>query len=63
MSYLFMFYVDLFFIFSLISIARRDQVNLLVYGPDRPYFQQKQKNDFTEFWPTGIFLNLLFSAF
>ena len=22
---------------------RRDQVNLLVYGPDRPYFNQKQK--------------------
>ena len=24
-------------------MLRRDQVNLLVYGPDRPYFKQKQK--------------------
>ena len=34
---------------------RRDQVHLLVYGPDRPYFKQKQKNDITKFWPTGFF--------
>ena len=42
---------------------RREQVNLLVYEPDRPYFKQKQKNDITKFWLTGLFLNLLFSAF
>ena len=24
-------------------LFRRDQVNLLVYGPDWPYFKQKQK--------------------
>ena len=29
---------------------KQDQVNLLVYGPDRPYFKQKQK----------IYFNLLF---
>ena len=42
---------------------RRDQVNLLVYGPNQPYFEQKQKN-ITKFWPSGVFLLLfLFSAF
>ena len=41
---------------------RRDQVNLLVYGPDQLYFKQKQKN-ITKFWPTGFFFNLRFSAF
>ena len=45
------------------SKIRWDQVNLLVYGPDRPYFKQKQKTNVTKFWPTGFFLNLLFSAF
>ena len=25
----------------------RDQVNLFVYGPNRPYFKQKQKNNIT----------------
>ena len=40
---------------------RRDQVDLMVYGPDQLYFKQKQKN-ITEFWQTGFF-NLLFSAF
>ena len=39
-----------------------DIVNLLVYGPDRPYFKQKQKNNITKCWPTGFFY-LLFSAF
>ena len=39
---------------SLLSVyakfhIRRDQVNLLVYGPGRPYFKQKQKNDITKF--------------
>ena len=29
--------------------VRRDQVNLLVYGPDRPYFKQKQKNNIQNF--------------
>ena len=32
-----------------IFLFRRDQVNLLVYGPDRPYFKQKQKNIITKF--------------
>ena len=40
---------------------RRDQVNLLDYGPDQLYFKQKQK--ITKFWPTGFFFNLRFSAF
>ena len=42
---------------------RRDQVNLLVYWPDRPYFKQKQKNYITTFWPTSFFLNVFLSAF
>ena len=33
----------------------RDQVNLLVYVPDRPYFKHKQKNDITKFLPTAFF--------
>ena len=32
-----------------------DQVKLLVYGPDQPYFKQKQKNNITKFWLTGFF--------
>ena len=28
------------------QMLRRDQVNLMVYGPHRPYFKEKQKNDF-----------------
>ena len=36
------------------DILRRDQFNLLVYGPDPLYFKQKQKN-ITKFWLTGIF--------
>ena len=31
---------------------RQGKVNLLVYGPNRPYFKQKQKNNITKFWPT-----------
>ena len=42
---------------------RWDQFNLLVNGPHRPYFKQKQKHNITKFWLTGFFLNLLFSAF
>ena len=41
---------------------RRDQVNLLVNGPNQPYFKQKQKNNIAKFWPTGVF-NLLFLIF
>ena len=44
-------------------LFRRDQVNLLVYGPDQPYFKQKQKNNITKLCSTGLFLNLLFFAF
>ena len=40
---------------------RRDQVNLLVYGPDQPYLKQKQKN--IKFWPTGFFLIYYFLLF
>ena len=40
----------------------RDQVNLLVYGPNRPYFKQKQKNN-TKFGPTGFFLIYYFLLF
>ena len=43
--------------------VRRDQVNLLVYGPDRLYFKQKRKNDVTKFWPTGFFLIYYFLPF
>ena len=32
-----------------------DQVNFLVYGPERPYFKQKQKNNITKFWPIVFF--------
>ena len=39
----------------LTEMIRGDQVNFLVYGPDRPYFKQKQKNNITKFWPTGLF--------
>ena len=42
---------------------RRDQVNLLVYGPGRPCFKRKQKNNITKIWLTRFFFNLLFSAF
>ena len=29
----------------MICLLRRDQFNLLFYGPDRPYFCQKEKNN------------------
>ena len=46
------------------QFLRQDQVNLLVYGPDRPYFKQKQKkNSITKFWPTGFFLIYYFLLF
>ena len=32
-----------------ITGLRQDQVNLLVYGPDRLYFKQKQKNNLTSY--------------
>ena len=41
---------------------RQDQVNLLTYGPDRPYFKQKQKKNAKNFGQLDFF-NLLFSAF
>ena len=34
---------------------RCDEVNLLVYGPDRPYFKQKQKNTTIKFWSNAFF--------
>ena len=34
---------------------KQNKVNVLVYWPDRPYFKQKQKNNITNFWPTGFF--------
>ena len=34
----------------------------MVFGPDRPYFKQKQKN-ITKFWPTGFFLIYCFLLF
>ena len=40
-----------------VYVLRWDQVNLLVYGPDQPYF--KQKKNFGQL----AFFNLLFSAF
>ena len=47
------------------TLFRRDQVHLLVYGPDRPYFKQKQENNITKFWLflKLTFFNLLYSAF
>ena len=43
-------------IYVALTLLGRDQVNLLVYGSDRPYLKQKQKNVITK-------LNLSFSAF
>ena len=45
---------------SILFVPRQEQANLLVYGPDRPYFKQKQKNDITKFWPTGFFQSTIF---
>ena len=33
------------------------------YGPDRPYFKQKQKNNLTTFWPIEFFLIYYFLLF
>ena len=49
-------------VLEIVLSIRRDQVNLLVNGPDQPYFKQKQKNNIAKFWPTGVF-NLLFLIF
>ena len=49
-------------VLEIVLPIRRDQVNLLVNGPDQPYFKQKQKNNIAKFWPTGVF-NLLFLIF
>ena len=42
------------------GILKAKQVNLLVYGPNRPYFKQKQNNDITKFWSTGFFKSIIF---
>ena len=34
---------------------RQEEVNLLVYGPEQPLFEQKQKNNIAKFWLTGFF--------
>ena len=62
---IFRFFHYIWFIDSenLYFILRRDQVNLLVYGRNRPYFKQKQKNNITKFWPTGLFLIYYFLLF
>ena len=46
------------FFFSL--TLKRDQVHLLVYGPDRPYFKQKQKNNITKFSPNDFLKSTIF---
>ena len=43
--------------------VRLDQVNLLVYELDRPYFKQKQKNNITKMLTNLLFLNIFFAAF
>ena len=44
--------------------VRRDQVNLLVYWPDRPYFSQKQKSNISyKILANWLFWDLLLSAF
>ena len=43
--------------------VRLDQVNLLVYELDRPYFKKKQKNNITKMLTNWLFLNTLFAAF
>ena len=42
---------------------RQDQVNSLVFGSNRPYFKQKQKNNITKFGPSGFFLIYYFLIF
>ena len=46
-----------------IQFLRKNQVNLLVNGPDPPYFNQKQKSNITKFWPTGFFKIYYFFIF
>ena len=47
-----------------VYVLRWDQVNLLVYGPDRPYFNQKPKNNISyKILANWLFLDLLLSAF
>ena len=68
----FIHFIYLFIIYSYLLVyllicfnylfIRQDQLILLVYRPDQPYFKQKQINNTTKFWPT-VFFNLLFSVF
>ena len=44
----------------ILALLRRDQVNLLVYGLDLPYFKKRQKNNNFDQLAFSI---LLFSAF
>ena len=39
---------------------RRDQVNLLIYGPDQPYFKQKQKSNSAKFSLSRFFQFIIF---
>ena len=48
---------------KLLQILRRGQVNLLVYGPDRPYFKQKQKIMLQNFGQLAFFLIYYFLLF
>ena len=43
----------------MVNLTGRDQVDLLVYGPDRRYFKQKLKNNITKFW-TGFLKSIIF---
>ena len=36
------------YVYAKQRVFRRDQVKLLVYGPKRPYSNQKQKNNITK---------------
>ena len=40
---------DLFLNYSESLISGQDEINLLVYGPDQPYFKQNKKNYVTKF--------------
>ena len=44
----------------ILALLRRDQVNLLVYGLDLPYFKKRQKNNNFDQLAFSV---LLFSAF
>ena len=43
--------------------VRLDQVNLLAYGPDRPYFKQKQKKNIFQRFDQLAFLISYFLLF